>query len=346
MHGLERASLAELCAALGEPAFRARQIWRWLYVQRAGRWEEMRNVPAALREMLAGRYRLQPLRVVGRIGGTTEEAARKFLVETFDGQRVEQVLIPAGRRQTVCVSTQVGCRFACAFCASGQRGLVRNLETGEIVAQVLLAAEETRGRLTHVVFMGIGEPFDNCDHVLRAVRILNDPEGMAIGARRITISTCGVAPGIQRLADEGLQVELSVSLHAPDDELRSRLMPVNRLYPLAELLETCAAYTAATNRIVTFEYAMIRNVNDSPAHARRLAERIAPVRGRANLIPLSPVAEFDGLPSSRHAIDAFSDILARKGVQSTVRASRGADCHAACGQLRAQSAGEHEGCSP
>ena len=292
----------------------------------------MRTLPASLRERLAVRVLLgdvRPAQVEGDPAGT-----RKLLVGLADGEEVEAVLIPAADRRTVCVSSQVGCRFNCAFCASGKLGFRRNLDAGEIVGQVVLAARAYGARPSHVVFMGIGEPLDNYDAVLRAVRILNDPEGLGIGARRITISTCGIIPGIQRLAGENLQVELSVSLHAAHAPTRDQLMPVNRLHPLAELIDACAAYVRATRRIITFEYTLIRGVNDGREHAEALAGLLRALPCRVNLIPLSAVAEFDGAAPAPGAAAMFIEVLDRAGINATARASKGANLDAACGQLR------------
>jgi 23S rRNA (adenine2503-C2)-methyltransferase len=339
IHGLTPADMDAVCREAGLPVYRANQILEWLYRRRVMDWNAMTNLPAALRADLAARFESVP-GAIARVDAADErgDATRKMLVALRDGQAVEAVLIPAEARRTVCVSTQVGCARACAFCASGQTGLERNLDAGEIVGQVLLAGALYGARITHVVFMGCGEPFDNTAAVLKAVRILNAPRGLGIGARHLTISTCGVVPGIERLAGEGLQVELSVSLHAPDDALRDRLMPVNRRYPLAVLLEACAAYTARTGRIITFEYTLIRGVNDSPRQARMLAERLVRFPCRVNAIPLSPVREFDGAPTQAADADAFIAILRRAGINTTLRASRGARLQAACGQLRAGAA--------
>ncbi len=332
MHGLSRADLAALCREAGGEPFRARQIWDWLYGKLALEWDSMRNVPAGLRRALAERALLMsaaPARVEGERTGT-----RKMLLALADGEFVEEVLIPAPGRRTVCVSSQVGCRFNCAFCASGKLGFRRNLRAGEIVEEIVLAAREYGDRPTNVVFMGIGEPFDNYDEVLAAIRILNDPDGLGIGARRITISTSGVIPGIRRLADEGIQVELSVSLHAPDDALRTVLMPVNRKYPLAELLDACRAYTGQTRRIITFEYTLIGGVNDEPRHAKALAALLKPLECRVNLIPLSAVDEYAGKPPAAGAGDTFIRTLDRAGINATLRVSKGGGVNAACGQLR------------
>lgn len=335
IHSLTRGEIAAACAEMGEPAYRAKQIWQWLYRKLAGGWDQMTNLPSGFRAALAERFSLAaavPVATEGKSAGT-----RKILVALRDGERIEEVLIPARDRKTVCVSSQAGCRFNCAFCASGKAGFRRNLEAGEMVGQVLLAAGQYGERPTHVVYMGIGEPFDNYDEVLKSIRILNDPDGLGIGARRITISTCGVIPGIQRLAGEDLQVELSVSLHASEDGLRSRLMPVNRKYPLAALIKACDEYTRQTGRIITFEYALIGKVNDSRSHAEALARLLAPLQCRVNLIPLSPVCEYEGRPPSRAAADVFIERLARGHINATLRASKGCDLNAACGQLRLRS---------
>lgn len=338
VYGLERSEIDAWCRAAGQPAFRARQVWHWLYERRITAWDEASNLPRALIDALRGHFRLDAA-VAGEAAQAAPDGTRKLLVRLTDGDAVEAVLIPAADRRTVCVSTQVGCRHHCAFCASGQAGLLRNLAAAEIVGQVLLAWREYGDRPTHVVFMGIGEPLDNYDATLKAVRILNDHDGINIGARRLTLSTCGLVPGIERLAGEGLQVELSVSLHAPDDDLRSRLMPVNRKYPLDVLLPACRAYAEHTGRIVTFEYTLVRDLNDTPDHARRLASRLAGLPARVNLIPLSPVREFVGETSTPEAARAFMAVLDRAGLNVTLRSSRGGGVRGACGQLRFSPAG-------
>jgi len=332
IHGLTLDELAQVCREASQEAYRAKQIWRWLYVQQVTGWDEMRNLPHALRERLAAAYSFEPVTataVEGESNGT-----RKILGALTDGESIEEVLIPTGDHVTVCVSSQVGCRFACVFCASGTGGFVRHLGAGEIVGQVLLAYRQLGERPANVVYMGMGEPFDNYEEVLKSIRILNQADGLGIGARHITISTNGVIPGIRRLAGEGLQVELSVSLHAPDDNLRSLLMPVNRTYPLADLMGVCAEYAAATGRIITFEYTLIRDVNDLRQHAEALAGLIRGVPCRVNLIPLSPVDGFRGEPPAPGTASVFIDTLARAGLNATLRVSKGSDIQAACGQLR------------
>ncbi len=326
----------------GLPAFRAGQIQHWLYQQHVASFDEMTNLPLSLRERLG--------RSLRDLGGTarlrehsgSEGQTVKLLLELHDGECIETVLIPARGRNTVCISCQAGCAFDCAFCASGKRGLVRSLSPGEILAQVAHVARLLGERPGNIVFMGIGEPFANYDAVLAAVRQLNDPAGFGIGARHITISTCGVVPGIRRLAGEGLQVELSVSLHAPTNGQRNALMPVNKRWPLEDLLAACRDYTAATNRIITFEYTLIRDFNDRPSDAARLLELLRGLKCRVNLIPLSPVDEFAGEPPPARTLYGFRDALLREGLNATLRTSRGLNVNAACGQLRLQSAGRTE----
>lgn len=332
VHSLTLEQLKALCEEMGLPKFRANQIWHWLYVQKADDWSAMLNLPKALRADFASRLHILPVVAAETQGDPAD--TRKILGLLQDGERLETVLIPAPSRRTVCVSTQVGCAFHCAFCASGQAGFRRNLEAGEIVGQILLAQRAFAEPLTNIVYMGMGEPFDNYDAVLTSVRILNDKDGLNIGARRITLSTCGVIPGIQRLAGEGVQVELSVSLHAPDDALRSELMPVNRKYPLAELIAACRDYFAKTNRLVTFEYTLVQGLNDQPSHAKELIALLSGFPCRVNLIPLSPVSEFKGQASTPPVAEQFMVGLEKAGINTTLRQSKGASLQAACGQLR------------
>ncbi len=336
-----------LCAELGAPAFRAAQLWNWTASRLASRWEQMTNLPAALRQELAGRCDLAALSVCER--SPSPDGVTKFLLACRDGERIESVLIPSRDRHTLCVSTQAGCAFRCAFCASGALGLARDLEAGEIVEQVYAAARELRttpgaaadARPENLVFMGMGEPLANYDHTLRAIRVLNAPDGLTIGARHITISTCGVVPGIRRLAEEGLQVELSVSLHAPDDRLRHALMPVNARWPIAELLAACADYTAQTKRIITFEYTLVRGLNDQPRHAEQLVRLLRPLHCRVNLIPLSPVEGFDGQSPDPDTCARFQAFLEQAHINTTLRHSRGRQANAACGQLRLRRRGSN-----
>ena len=334
IHGLNREQLARFCAELGHAPYRAGQVWRWLYQHYAEDFGAMKNIPEQLRADLDKRFSLEPFAVIRREDESGGGSTSKVLLRLADGEGIELVFIPARGRTTLCVSSQAGCKYKCAFCASGQGGFRRNLACGEIVGEVVYAARQLGSAPSHVVFMGIGEPFDNYDNVLAAVRIINDPDGLSVGARKITISTCGIIPGIERLAREGLQVELSVSLHASDDALRSKLMPVNKIYPLPDLLAACRQYAEQTGRIVTFEYTLIKGLNDSKEQARQLAGLIKPLHGRVNLIMLSAVAEFAGRAPSSEAAKMFVDTLERAKINATVRASKGGHINAACGQLR------------
>ena len=338
------------CKELGLPAFRADQIVTGLYQNFAQSWQEITTLPANLRELLSERYGFSPLETIHR--HDSSDGVQKLLLGCADGERIETVLIPSKGRVTQCISTQVGCDFRCAFCASGQLGCVRDLTAGEIVAQVMAACQLMRPsaseekpspdpgskmvlpRPSNIVVMGMGEPFDNYDNVLRALRIINDQKGLSIGARHITLSTCGVVPGIRRLSEEGIQFELSVSLHAPDDAIRSQLMPVNRRWPVAELLDTCRAYTEKTGRVVTFEYTLVDGLNDRPNHAEALIRLLRHIPCKVNLIPLSPVEGADFKRPEDRVCLAFLDTLLKAKINTTLRKSRGRDVEAACGQLR------------
>lgn len=355
--GLSLAEWNQAVADLGMPAFRAKQIWHGLQERLIGSWDELTTLPADLRRALAERYDVQAL-TLSEVR-ESPDGVRKLLSACRDGELIESVLIPTEDRWTLCISSQAGCAFACAFCASGQAGLARNLAAGEIVGQVLLATRWLREkarpapaageaasdrpkpssrlpllRPQNIVVMGMGEPLANYDEVLQALRILNAPDGLNIGARHITISTCGVVPGIQRLAAEGLQFELSVSLHAPNDALRTRLMPVNQRWPIADLLTACRDYTDKTNRIITFEYTLVRGINDQPEHARALIGLLRGWKCRVNLIPLSPVAEFSGEAPDARDCEGFLNALESARIATTLRRSRGRQTDAACGQLR------------
>src|SRR5215213_1605460 len=334
-------SLAELemrVLELGFPAYRGRQLWNWAYRQLVNDYDAMSNIPTSLRDALtreAPLLLLEPVRTVAADDGETI----KTLYRTRDNQVLETVLMLYPNRATVCVSCQVGCAVGCAFCATGLMGLARNLGAGEMVAQVVGAAREARQRgreLTNIVMMGMGEPLQNYAETMKLVSIVHDPAGLNIGARRITLSTSGIVPKIDALADEPLQIKLAVSLHAPDDELRSRLVPVNRRYPIATLMAAVDRYIAKTGRRVSFEYALMRGINDSEKTAYDLATLL---RGRlchVNIIPLNPV---DMLPYERpdpEGIERFANAVRKAGIPTTVRYSRGLDIDAACGQLRAK----------
>ena len=323
----------QFCKAAGFPAFRAKQILQGLYKDRIADWSELTTLPGAMREKLAEEAPLTALKEVARTPSGAD-GVTKFLLEAADGERIETVWIPADGRVTQCISSQVGCDMHCAFCASGQLGCVRSLTAAEIVAEVMLLSRAAGQYPNNIVVMGMGEPFMNYDEVLRALRILNCQQGINIGARHITLSTCGIVPGIERLAQEGVQFELSVSLHAPNDTLRSQLMPVNRRWKIHELLTACDAYTAATGRIITYEYTLVKDFNDRLSHAAELIRLLRGRKARVNLIPLSPVAEFDGQTPPHADCLAFLDALLKAGIHTTMRRSRGKQADAACGQLR------------
>lgn len=312
--------------------FRADQILQSLYRDYIDDWDAATTLPLDFRETLKKEFpitRTDLLDVSESADGT-----KKLLLGFADGNSVETVLIPATGRFTQCISTQVGCAMGCAFCASGSRGVVRSLTADEIVAQYM--AGRKFGEVTNIVVMGMGEPFANYDETIRALKLINAGKGPNLGARHITLSTCGVVPGFAKLAAEGIQFELSVSLHAANDTLRSELMPVNRKWPIDELIAACADYTAKTKRIITFEYTIIKGVNDSRNDAEELARVVKRVpMAKVNLIPLSPVEHRPDFktPEDRTML-MFLDVLMKKNVQTMLRRSRGKDANAACGQLR------------
>ena len=329
-----RDELGAAFAAMGQPRFRAGQVFAWLH-RGVRSFDEMTNLPKALREQLAAEYELTAP-AVARKQVSAKDGTIKYLWRLGDGHCVESVLMRYHHGNTVCISSEVGCAMGCAFCASTRGGLVRRLRPSEMLDQVLFTQLDSGAPISNIVLMGIGEPLDYDYNVLRFLALVNDPEGMNIGMRHISLSTCGLVPGIDRLAGEDLQLTLSVSLHAPDDEVRSRLMPVNRRWPLDELLVACAAYTRATKRIITFEYTVISGVNDSRDCAEELARQVRRVpMAKVNLIPLSPVSHRpDFKTPDEQTILMFLDVLMKHGVQTMLRRSRGKDADAACGQLR------------
>ena len=329
-----------ILAERGMRTFRAEQILQSLYRDYIGSWDEATTLPKEFREELKTEFPLTAARILEV--SESSDGTKKLLVGFEDGNSVETVLIPATGRFTQSISTQVGCAMGCVFCASGSQGVIRSLAADEIVAQYLLARRF--GEITNIVVMGMGEPFANYDETMRALKLINAGKGPNLGARHITISTCGVVPGFAKLAAEGIQFELSVSLHAPNDELRSRLMPVNRRWPMDELLEACAAYTKATKRIITFEYTVIKGVNDSRRSAEELAAAVKRVpMAKVNLIPLSPVAHRpDFKTPDESTMLMFLDVLMKNRVQTMLRRSRGKDADAACGQLRLRHLNENK----
>lgn len=335
IYNLTRAGLREQILSWGEPGYRADQIWKALYQDLAADAEAMTTLPRKLRERVAEAFTFGGL-TPANVANSSDGQTRKLLFRLPDNRAIESVLMGYARRRTTCISSQAGCAMGCVFCATGQMGFLRHLEAGEIVAQVLWFARELRAdddRLTNVVVMGMGEPLHNYDATLAACDILNDAEGFNFGARRITISTVGLAPAIRRFADEHRQVNLAISLHAATDELRAQLLPVNKRYPLDEVFAAARYYTAATHRRITFEWALIAGVNDAPEQAEALAKRAAGLLCHVNVIPLNPTAGYEGQASTRERVAKFSAVLEEHGVACTVRVRRGIDVAAGCGQL-------------
>lgn len=339
LYDLNREGILKVVEGFGEPAFRADQIWRGLYGSGWSDLAEFTTLPSTLREQISQHYAvgsLQQEKVLSSADGLT----RKYLYRMPGQAAIETVLMEYDQRETVCISSQVGCAMGCSFCATGNMGFIRNLSQGEIIEQVLKSAAlvQAEGKeLTNVVFMGMGEPFHNYDSVLSAIEVLNDPEGFGIGMRRFTISTVGVVPAIRRFAAERSQINLAISLHAADDQLRSSILPVNKSYPLADLMEACDAYLEETNRRITIEWALIDGVNDSKEQAGKLIRLLNGKLFHVNLIQLNPVDHYPGQPSQDQSARAFQDIVQRAGISCTIRQRRGIDIQAGCGQLASKS---------
>ncbi len=345
-------SLVELYAkfkSLNEPAYRAEQVFEWIYGKRASSFGQMTDLPSKVRDYLSNKFEMSGIttakKQISRSDGT-----RKYLFRMADGETVESVYIPSKGpsggpgRHTVCLSSQVGCAFGCYFCASGLSGLKRDLGCGEILSQALAIQSDIGDkRITNVVMMGTGEPLSNYDNVMKAIGTMNSPHGMGIGARKITVSTAGYIPGIKRYMQEERQFELSISLHAAEDTKRSRLMPINRKYPLSELMEICREYTSQKGRIITFEYILIRDINSSQADAHNLAGLLRGLNCKVNLIPFNAVSDFRFSAPSAKEVSRFREVLEKEKISSTVRLQRGADIDAACGQLRLRGQ-EEAGC--
>ncbi|NLJ80578.1 MAG: 23S rRNA (adenine(2503)-C(2))-methyltransferase RlmN [Firmicutes bacterium] len=332
--GLFPEEIAERLKLRRFEAFRAEQIFHWLQGRAVLEFEEMANIPnkliRLLKKELASPLSLEAVKI-----RTSRDGTEKYLFQLEDGHTIETVLIPETQRQTVCLSSQVGCAMDCSFCATGRAGFIRNLSAGEIVSQILWVENRLRKKkltITNVVLMGMGEPLANYDSVLKSIRLLNHPSGRNLGARRFTVSTCGLVPGILALAREDLQVNLAVSLHGADDKIRSELMPVNQRFPLAKLLEACAFYFEQTGRRISFEYALILDFNDSLKHARQLRDLLRGLASHVNLIPVNPVEGYKRPDQDR--IRSFQEILDQGGVSVSIRKERGTDIEAACGQLR------------
>jgi len=342
IYDLDLPTLTNLLQKWDEPAYRAIQVWQGLYQHLYNSPDEFTNLPKSLREKLADRLSFSPIKVK-LFQDSSDEQTRKTLFELNDGHLIEAVLMRydpntnSGKgRRTLCISTQAGCAMGCVFCATGQMGFSRHLSSGEIIAQVMYYARMLQVEdlaVTNIVFMGMGEPFHNYENTMSAIDILNDPNGYNFGARRFTISTVGLVPQIKRFADEQRQVNLAISLHAADDNERLAIMPVNKRYKINEVIEACKYYVEKTHRRVTFEWALISGVNDTPEVARKLASRLKGLLCHVNAIPLNPTEGYHGEATDRQRAMAFKEILEQSGIECTIRMRRGIDINAGCGQL-------------
>lgn len=324
--------LTEVIVNLGEPKFRAEQIFKWLYKDIKS-FEDMKNVPKSLKEKLDERYFISQAeieeRFISKLDGT-----RKYLLKLYDGNYIETVLMKYKHGYTICVSSQVGCAMGCAFCASTRNGKIRSLSCGEIIDQILIVQNDIGERISNIVMMGIGEPLENFDNVIKFLKNVNDERGLNIGHRHITLSTCGLVHNIIKLADMKLQITLSISLHAVDDKTRNEIMPVNKRYNIEELLKACDYYIKQTNRRISFEYTLISGVNDNKEEAERLGKLLRHRLCHVNLIPVNSVKETGFVKSSRERIEEFQKTVEGYGISATVRREMGSDINAACGQLR------------
>ncbi|WP_426447230.1 23S rRNA (adenine(2503)-C(2))-methyltransferase RlmN [Paenibacillus sp. S-38] len=322
----------------GESGFRAGQIFDWLYVKRVSNFDEMTNLPKTLRDKLREQFDFVTLHEVAHY--RSKDGTVKFLFELADKNAIETVVMKHNYGNSICVTTQVGCRIGCTFCASTLGGLKRNLTPGEIIAQVVKAQQlldESGERVSSIVIMGIGEPFENYDAVMTFLRVMIHPKGLNIGQRHITVSTSGIVPNIYKFAEEETQINLAISIHAPNDTLRSKLMPVNRRFPFADLIEACKFYVGKTGRRITFEYALMGGVNDQPEHAEELAQVLQSFpMAHVNLIPVNFVSERNFVRTPRNDIFTFQRILEKNKINATIRREQGSDIAAACGQLRAK----------
>ncbi|HUI90495.1 MAG TPA: 23S rRNA (adenine(2503)-C(2))-methyltransferase RlmN [Anaerolineales bacterium] len=335
IYDLDLNPLTDLLTAWGEPAYRAKQIWQGLYQHFYHSSWQFPNLPKSLRQKMADELNFVGVEAVRHLD-SADHHTRKTLFKLQDGRFIESVLMRYERRRTLCVSTQAGCAMGCVFCATGQMGFKRHLASGEIIAQIMyyaqvLAQEDLH--ITNIVLMGMGEPFHNYDNTMKAIDRLNHPDGFNFGARRFTISTVGLVPQIRRFANEKRQVNLAVSLHAADDKLRQSMLPINKKYNIDEVLDACRYYAEQTGRRITFEWALINGVNDTPDEARRLAARLKGLLCHVNAIPLNPTDGYQGQATTRERAERFKESLEQAGVPCTIRVRRGIDIRAGCGQL-------------
>ena len=317
---------------IGEKTFRAEQIFKWIYSENVDTIDEMTNISIELRNKLKDNFELKRFKIIEK--QKSKDGTIKYLFDVLDGNAIETVLMEYKYGKTICVSSQVGCKMGCKFCASTGISYIRNLSSGEILEQILKVEKDENTKISNIVFMGIGEPLDNYDNVIKAVKIINDPKGLNIGARHISISTCGLVPKIYKLAEENLQCTLSVSLHSTNNEKRSELMPVNRTYNIQELIKACKYYINKTKRRISFEYALVKGENDSIENSKELAKLLKGMICHVNLIPVNEIKKDGYKKSTNENIMKFRDDLNSRGIVATIRRELGSDIDAACGQLR------------
>ncbi|MCI9092289.1 MAG: 23S rRNA (adenine(2503)-C(2))-methyltransferase RlmN [Coprobacillus sp.] len=340
IYDLTQEQMIDEFITLGEKKFRAVQVFEWIYRQHVYQFDCMNNLSLALREKLSQTYSIELLKIKEK--QVSQDGTIKYLFELEDGGLIESVLMIHDYGKSLCVTSQLGCNMGCRFCASGLLKKQRNLTAGEMVNQVLSVMNDTNERVSHVVVMGTGEPFDNYENVMNFIHIINHPKGLAIGARHLTISTCGLSDKIRIYAQEGIQTNLAISLHAPNDEIRNQLMPINKAYPMDELREAMKFYIEQTNRRITLEYILLKGVNDQLIHARQLAHYVKGLNAYVNLIPYNAVDEHGYQQSSSQDVEAFKNELLRLKINVTKRKEHGRDIDGACGQLRAKKVGESE----
>lgn len=325
--------LREEVVKLGMPAFRAKQIYEWLHVKLVSDFEEMKNISKADREKLSGIFSLDPM-IIRDVQISAIDGTRKYLFLLADGNMIESVWMEYHHGNSVCISSQAGCRMGCKFCASTLDGLARNLTAGEMLAQIYAITRDTGRRVSNVVVMGSGEPLDNYDELLKFLHMISDENGLCISQRNLTVSTCGIVPGILRLADEKLAITLAISLHAPNDELRKSMMPIANVYSIDQILEACRIYYGKTGRRLTFEYSLVKNVNDGKEQARELSKLLHGFNCHVNLIPVNPIKERKFQQSEHQNVQEFKKLLEKNGINATIRREMGRDIDGACGQLR------------
>lgn len=333
LRSLNKKQMQDLAETLGEKPFRGKQLFQWIHQKQAGSFEEMTNLSGAFRQKLQEQYEISGVRILEKQVSKKKDTA-KYLFALADGNVIESVWMKYRHGNSVCVSSQVGCRMGCTFCASTLAGLTRNLTAGEILSQIYEIQKDTGERVSNVIVMGMGEPLDNYEQLLGFIRLLSDPDGICISQRNITVSTCGLVDKIRDLMQEHLQITLAISLHAPNDEIRQKTMPVAKRYRMEEIFDVCHEYVKQTGRRITFEYSMIRGVNDHKAHAEELSRRCKGLNCHVNLIPLNEVKERECLRSYAEDVERFKIILERNRINVTIRREMGSDIDAACGQLR------------